>query len=106
MIKFERFQLANGLKVIVHEDASTPMATVNLLYDVGARDESPDKTGFAHLFEHLMFGGSLNAPEFDVVLQNAGGQNNAWTNSDLTNYYETLPAANLETALFLSLIHI
>jgi zinc protease len=79
MIEFERFTLANGLKVIVHRDTSTPMACVNILYNVGARDEDPKRTGFAHLFEHLMFGGSVNIPEFDTVLQLAGGENNAFT---------------------------
>ena len=101
MIQFERFQLANGLRVIVHEDKSTPMAAFNLLYNVGARDESPDKTGFAHLFEHLMFGGSRNVPNFDDPLQIAGGESNAFTNNDITNYYEVLPAENLETAFWL-----
>ena len=101
MIQFERFELENGLKVIVHEDNSTPMVAVNVLYDVGARDESPDKTGFAHLFEHLMFGGSLNVPNFDVPIQLAGGENNAFTNNDITNFYDTLPAENIETAFWL-----
>jgi predicted Zn-dependent peptidase len=101
MIQFERFLLANGLRVLVHEDASTPMAVVNVLYDVGARDENSDKTGFAHLFEHLMFGGSVNIPEYDVPLQRAGGENNAYTTNDLTNYYIQLPAENLETAFWL-----
>jgi zinc protease len=82
MIEFSRFTLKNGLRVLVHEDNSTPMAAVNILYNVGARDESPDKTGFAHLFEHLMFGGSKNAPEFDDPIQMAGGECNAFTNSD------------------------
>jgi len=101
MISFERFVLHNGLTLIVHEDASTPMATVNVLYKVGARDESPDKTGFAHLFEHLMFGGSINIPNFDTPLETAGGENNAFTNNDITNYYINLPASNLDTALWL-----
>ncbi len=101
MIQFERFVLANGLKVIVHEDASTPMAVVNVMYDVGARDEDPEKTGFAHLFEHLMFGGSINIPMYDEPLQLAGGENNAYTTSDLTNYYIQLPAENIETAFWL-----
>ncbi len=101
MIKFEHFELANGLKVYVHEDHSTPMAVLNLLYNVGARDELADKTGFAHLFEHLMFGGSVNVPSFDEPLQLVGGENNAFTNNDITNYYITLPAANLETAFWL-----
>jgi len=101
MIKFERFVLANGLKVIVHRDTSTPMTCVNILYNVGARDEDPKRTGFAHLFEHLMFGGSVNIPEFDTVLQMAGGENNAFTSNDITNYYLTLPANNLEVAFWL-----
>lgn len=93
--------MANGLKVIVHRDTSTPMACVNILYNVGARDEDPKRTGFAHLFEHLMFGGSVNIPEFDTVLQYAGGENNAFTSNDITNYYLTLPANNLEVAFWL-----
>ncbi|MCT4581621.1 MAG: insulinase family protein [Flavobacteriales bacterium] len=101
MIKFEKFTLDNGLRVIVHEDKSTPIVAVNLVYDVGARDESPNKTGFAHLFEHLMFGGSKNIENFDEPLQNAGGQNNAFTSNDITNYYCTLPVQNIETALWL-----
>jgi predicted Zn-dependent peptidase len=101
MIKFERFQLDNGLRVIVHEDASTPMAIVNVLYDVGARDEDPKKTGFAHLFEHLMFGGSVNIDDFETPLQLAGGENNAFTTNDFTNYYIQLPAENIETAFWL-----
>ncbi len=101
MIQFEKFTLSNGLKVIVHEDNSTPMAVVNVLYDVGARDEDPEKTGFAHLFEHLMFGGSKNIPVYDEPLQVAGGENNAYTTNDLTNYYCQLPAENLETAFWL-----
>ena len=101
MINFERFVLDNGLKVIVHEDHSTPMAVVNVMYDVGARDEDPQQTGFAHLFEHLMFGGSINIPEYDEPLQLAGGENNAYTTNDLTNYYIQLPAENLETAFWL-----
>jgi predicted Zn-dependent peptidase len=101
MVKFERFQLANGLKVLVHPDASTPMAVVNVLYDVGARDEDPTQTGFAHLFEHLMFGGSVNIPDYDEPLQVAGGENNAYTTNDLTNYYLQLPTDNLETAFWL-----
>ncbi|WP_343700542.1 pitrilysin family protein [Chitinophaga sp.] len=101
MIHFNRFTLDNGLRVIVHEDATTPMAVVNVLYDVGSRDENPDQTGFAHLFEHLMFGGSINIPEYDEPLQMAGGENNAYTTSDLTNYYIELPAENIETAFWL-----
>jgi zinc protease len=101
MIQYNRFQLNNGLTVLVHEDAATPMAVVNLLYDVGARDENPQQTGFAHLFEHLMFGGSINIPDYDEPLQRAGGDNNAYTTNDLTNYYCQLPAANIETAFWL-----
>src|SRR5690606_2366839 len=101
MVTFDRFTLTNGLRVLVHEDPATPMAVVNILYDVGARDEDPDKTGFAHLFEHLMFGGSIHIPHFDTPLQRVGGENNAFTSNDITNYYITLPAANLETAFWL-----
>lgn len=101
MIQFEQFVLQNGLKVVVHEDHSTPMAVVNVMYDVGARDEDPAQTGFAHLFEHLMFGGSVNIPSYDEPLQRAGGENNAYTTNDLTNYYCQLPAENIETAFWL-----
>lgn len=101
MIQFEKFTLSNGLRVIVHEDHSTPMAVVNVMYDVGARDEDPNKTGFAHLFEHLMFGGSVNIDDFETPLQMAGGENNAYTSNDVTNYYIQIPAENLETALWL-----
>lgn len=101
MIEFERFKLQNGLQVIYHHDPTTPMAVVNTLFDVGARDESPNQTGFAHLFEHLMFGGSVNIPDFDEPLQRAGGESNAFTSNDITNYYDVLPAHNLETALWL-----
>jgi len=101
MIGFERFVLSNGLNVLVHQDTSTPMAVVNVLYDVGACDENPAQTGFAHLFEHLMFGGSVNVPDYDEPLQLAGGENNAYTTNDLTNYYCQLPADNLETAFWL-----
>jgi len=101
MIKYNRFILDNGLRVLVHEDTTTPMAVVNVLYDVGARDEDPEKTGFAHLFEHLMFGGSINIKDYDEPLQRAGGENNAYTTNDLTNYYCQLPAENIETAFWL-----
>lgn len=101
MIQFERFELQNGLRVILHQDISTPMVVVNTLYDVGARDEDENKTGFAHLFEHLMFGGSANIPDFDAPLQRAGGESNAFTSNDITNYYDLLPKENLETALWL-----
>ncbi|MES2277627.1 MAG: pitrilysin family protein [Bacteroidota bacterium] len=101
MVKFNRFTLTNGLRVLVHEDDTTPMAVLNILYDVGARDEDPQQTGFAHLFEHLMFGGSVNIPNYDEPLQRVGGENNAFTSNDITNYYITLPAKNLETAFWL-----
>ena len=101
MVHFERFTLENGLRVLVHQDTSTPMAVVNVMYDVGAKDEDPSRTGFAHLFEHLMFGGSVNIPEYDDPLQMAGGENNAYTTNDLTNYHIQLPAENLETAFWL-----
>jgi len=101
MVKFNRFTLDNGLRVIVHEDNTTPMAVLNILYDVGARDEDPNQTGFAHLFEHLMFGGSVNIPDYDQPLQRVGGENNAFTSNDITNYYITLPSANIETAFWL-----
>lgn len=101
MIRFEKFVLANGLRVVVHQDTSTPMAVMNIMYDVGARDEDPERTGFAHLFEHLMFGGSINIPSYDTPLQMAGGENNAYTSNDITNYYIQLPAENLETAFWL-----
>ncbi len=101
MIHFEEFTLENGLKVIVHEDPTVQIAVLNILYDVGSRDERPDKTGFAHLFEHLMFGGSLNIPNYDEPLQKVGGENNAFTNTDITNYYLTVPAANIETGFWL-----
>lgn len=101
MIKFEKFTLDNGLKVIFHKDVSTPMAVVNVLYNVGAKDENPGQTGFAHLFEHLMFGGSVNIPSYDEPLQVAGGENNAYTTNDITNYYLKLPKENLETGFWL-----
>lgn len=101
MINFSEFTLNNGLRVIVHEDPTVQIAVMNILYDVGSRDEHPDKTGFAHLFEHLMFGGSANIPNYDEPLQRVGGENNAFTNTDITNYYLTLPAANLETGFWL-----
>ncbi|MEG2755726.1 MAG: pitrilysin family protein [Mucinivorans sp.] len=100
MIKYERRILANGLTVLAHTDGSTPMASVNVLYKVGSKNENPDATGFAHLFEHLMFGGSKNVPDFDTPIQEAGGENNAFTNNDYTNYYITLPKENIQTALW------
>lgn len=101
MIKINRHTLANGLTVVHNEDKNTNMVALNLLYKVGARDESPCHTGFAHLFEHLMFGGSVNIPDYDTPIQMAGGENNAWTNNDITNYYLTLPAHNIETGFWL-----
>jgi len=101
VIKFEKYKLKNGLRVLLHKDESSPLVAVNVLYDVGARDEDPAQTGFAHLFEHLMFGGSLNVPDFDIPIQFAGGDNNAFTNSDITNFYNILPKENIETALWL-----
>jgi len=101
MISFERFTLDNGLRVLVHHDASTPILAMNILYNVGSRDEHPDRTGFAHLFEHLMFGGSVNIPRYDEPLERVGGENNAFTNNDYTNYYLTIPGHNLETAFWL-----
>ncbi|MEE9374441.1 MAG: pitrilysin family protein [Saprospiraceae bacterium] len=100
MIEFEKSVLPNGLTVITHQDTTSPMAAVNVLYKVGSRNESPDHTGFAHLFEHLMFGGSENVIDFDSVIQEAGGENNAFTNSDYTNFYDTLPVENIESALW------
>ncbi|MEI6050503.1 MAG: pitrilysin family protein [Bacteroidota bacterium] len=101
MIKYNRFSLENGLRVLVHEDKSTPLVALNILYDVGSRDEDPDKTGLAHLFEHLMFEGSVNIPEYDKPLQMVGGENNAFTNNDITNYYLTIPSQNIETGFWL-----
>ncbi len=101
MIEFDRFTLENGLRVIVHHDASTPIVAMNIIYNVGSRDEHPDRTGFAHLFEHLMFGGSKNIPRYDEPLERVGGENNAFTNNDFTNYYLTVPGHNLETAFWL-----
>jgi predicted Zn-dependent peptidase len=101
MIKYSRFSLDNGLRVLVHEDKSTPLVAMNILYDVGSKDEDPGMTGLAHLFEHLMFGGSLNIPEYDRPLQMVGGENNAFTNNDFTNYYLTVPSQNIETGFWL-----
>jgi len=101
MISFDQFTLANGLKVLVHEDHTVQIAVLNILYDVGSRDEQSDKTGFAHLFEHLMFGGSGNIPSYDEPLQKVGGENNAFTSTDITNYYLTVPATNIETGFWL-----
>lgn len=101
MIEYKKYTLDNGLRLVLHKDVSTPMVAVNIVYDVGSKDENPERTGFAHLFEHLMFGGSKNVPDFDVPIQMAGGENNAFTNNDVTNFYNVLPAQNLETALWL-----
>ena len=101
MVDFQRYKLDNGLTLIVHPDPSTPITTVNLLYNVGSKHEDPQRTGFAHLFEHLMFEGSLHIPTYDTPLQQAGGENNAFTSNDITNYYLTLPRENIETAFWL-----
>lgn len=101
MIPFRRHILSNGLRIVHHYDATTRMTALNILYDVGSKDESPRRTGFAHLFEHLMFGGSANIPDFDTPLQEAGGENNAWTSNDITNYYTIVPTHNAETAFWL-----
>jgi predicted Zn-dependent peptidase len=101
MINVKKYKLENGLRLLVHKDQSTPITTVNLLYNIGAKHENPNRTGFAHLFEHLMFEGSVNIPTYDTPLQKAGGENNAFTSNDITNYYLTLPIQNLETAFWL-----
>jgi predicted Zn-dependent peptidase len=101
MIKYKRYTLKNGLRVLLHHDKSTPLVAINVLYDVGSKDEDPDHTGFAHLFEHLMFGGTKNIPDFDIPIQEAGGENNAFTNCDMTNFFDIMPAQNIETALWL-----
>jgi len=101
MIQFDKIILKNGLPVIVHTDRSTPFVAVNVCYNVGSKHEDPNRTGFAHLFEHLTFGGSVHVPDFDTAVQRAGGANNAFTSNDLTNYYITLPANNIETAMWL-----
>lgn len=100
MIEYNTFTLPNGLRVIHNYDGATAMVALNVMYDVGARDESPDLTGMAHLFEHLMFGGSINIPDFDSAIENAGGMNNAWTSNDYTNFYDIVPAQNVETAFW------
>lgn len=100
-MKINKLTLPNGLRLVHNEDTSTQMVALNIVYDVGARDEHPDHTGFAHLFEHLMFGGSVHIPDYDAPLQMAGGENNAWTNNDITNYYLTIPRSNVETAFWL-----
>ncbi len=101
MIKIEKFRLDNGLRVVHHIDESSPMVIINVLYDVGSKDENPDQTGFAHLFEHLMFGGSVNIPSYDHPVQQSGGENNAWTSNDITNYYVILPNQNAEIGFWL-----
>jgi len=101
MIDFKKFTLNNGLRILVHQDCSTPLVVMNIIYDVGSRDEDPEMTGMAHLFEHLMFGGSQNIPDFDTPLQMAGADNNAFTNNDITNYYITIPANNLQIGFWL-----
>jgi predicted Zn-dependent peptidase len=101
MINYKKFILENGLRVLVHEDKSTPLVAINILYDVGSRDEDQTMTGLAHLFEHLMFGGSLNIPDYDTPLQLVGGENNAFTSNDITNYYLTVPSENIETGFWL-----
>jgi predicted Zn-dependent peptidase len=101
MINYKKFLLENGLTVLVHEDKSTPLVAMNILYNVGSRDEDPSITGLAHLFEHLMFGGSINIPDYDTPLQFVGGENNAFTNNDITNYYLTIPSENIETGFWL-----
>jgi zinc protease len=101
MINFSRFSIENGLRIIVHEDRSTPLVAMNILYDVGSKDEDPDMTGLAHMFEHLMYCGSVNIPEYDLPLQLAGGENNAFTNNDITSFYLTVPSENIETGFWL-----
>ena len=100
-LKINKHILDNGLRLVHHEDTTTQMVALNIVYDVGSRDEHPDHTGFAHLFEHLMFGGSVHIPDYDTPLQQAGGENNAWTNNDITNYYLTVPRANAEIGFWL-----
>ncbi len=100
-MKINKLTLSNGLRLVHHQDLSTQMVALNILYDVGARDEHPEHTGFAHLFEHLMFGGSVHIPDYDTPLQQSGGENNAWTNNDITNYYLTIPCSNVEVGFWL-----
>ena len=100
-MKINKYCLNNGLRLVHYQDLSTQMVALNIVYDVGARDEDPEHTGFAHLFEHLMFGGSVNIPDYDAPLQSAGGENNAWTNNDITNYYLTVPKSNVEIGFWL-----
>ncbi len=100
MIPYTKIHFPSGLTLIVHEDNTTPMVAINILYGVGSKDELPSKTGFAHLFEHLMFSGSRNVPDYDAPIQMSGGENNAFTNSDMTNFYNVVPKENLETVLW------
>ncbi|MCM1110191.1 MAG: insulinase family protein [Clostridium sp.] len=101
MISVNRHTLGNGLRIVHHFDPTVTMVAVDVIYNVGSRDEDPSLTGMAHLFEHLMFGGSVNVPDFDGAIENAGGWNNAWTSNDYTNFYDILPAVNAETAFWL-----
>ncbi|MEG1547102.1 MAG: insulinase family protein, partial [Bacteroides sp.] len=101
MIQVNKHTLSNGLRIVHSLDESTQMVAINLLYNVGAKDEDPEHTGFAHLFEHLMFGGSINIPDYDEPIQRAGGENNAWTNNDITNFYISIPKLNVETGFWL-----
>ena len=101
MIQYSRHTLDNGLRIVIHEDFSTPVVAVNMLYDVGSRDDHPLRTGSAHLFEHLMFSGTKNAPSYDDPIQFAGGESNAFTNTDVTNFFCVLPASNFELGIFL-----
>jgi predicted Zn-dependent peptidase len=101
MLTINKYRLKNGLRLVHCKDASTQMVAINIAYNIGSKDEHPDHTGFAHLFEHLMFGGSVNIPDYDTPLQMAGGENNAWTNCDITNYYLTVPRQNVETGFWL-----
>src|SRR5690606_25570998 len=101
MIAYQRHQLDNGLRVVIHEDFSTPVVAINMLYDVGSRDDHEERTGCAHLFEHLMFSGSKNAPSYDDPIQFAGGESNAFTNTEVTNFFCGLPEANFRLGLVL-----
>ena len=101
MIEIVEHKLPNGLKVVFNRNRSSQLAVVNMAYTVGARNEQPGKTGLAHFLEHLMFTGTFDVPSFDELLQSAGGESNAWTNNDLTNFYDVLPVNNLEVAIAL-----
>jgi zinc protease len=101
MNNLHKFTLKNGLKVLFNKDNTSPIVALNIIYNVGAKDENPNLTGFAHLFEHLMFGGSINIPKYDLPLEKVGGENNAFTNNDFTNYYLTIPKENIETGFWL-----